>query len=87
MKKVSEKGADELRSEYKRSSSHTPAWVTVSVKRYTGTQVERPETVKGEPKVAFKGVLKRRTLRRKGTGQVEFGRVYTHCGQDLGVGA
>jgi hypothetical protein len=41
--------------------------VTVSVKRYTGTQVERPETVKGEPKLrwACKGVLKRPTLRRE----------------------
>jgi hypothetical protein len=58
--------------------------VTVSVKRYTGTQVERPETVKGEPKVGMQGCAEAADV-EEGSGQAEPGRVYTHCGQDFGI--
>ncbi len=43
---------------------------------YTGTQVETPETAKGESlRVAFKGMRKPRRLWREGAGQGEPGRV------------
>ena len=42
---------------------------------YTGTQVETPETAKGEPKVGIQGDVEAAEVVEKETGQGEPGRV------------